>query len=181
MPTPFPTGNVNYGSQPGFVNLPANIYQQIQHQAPGATALTDKSVSNIGEQLAGTLPSDVATNIQDYGAAWGISSGMPGSGMAHNLTLKDLGLTSLNEQQQGFGNYMNFLGSFGQTLTPPQLGYEANLQNIMNAAAPDPTSVAQGELQTQNDAQYPNFSNPYGLGPGTTQTGPGTYFTPSQY
>jgi hypothetical protein len=173
-------GSSSYGSQPGQVQLPSNIYQQIQQQAPGVTGLTSKAVSNIAQEEAGQLPSDVAQNIQDYGAAWGISSGMPGSGIAHNLTLKDLGLTSLQEQQQGFGNYLNFLGGFGATQTPQQLGYESNLQNVMNAAAPNPSAVAGAELQAQQRAQYPNF-DPYSLGPGTSQMGGGAYFTPSLY
>lgn len=168
-----------YGTQPGQVSLPSNIYQQIQAQAPGVTGLTTKAVSNIGGEMAGQLPSDVAQNIQDYGAAWGISSGMPGSGAAHNLTLRDLGLNSLQEQQQGFGNYLNFLSGFGATQTPQQLGYEANLQNVMNQAAPNPTAVAEAELAAQKAAENPSF-NPYSLGPGTYGGG-GVYHTPSKF
>jgi hypothetical protein len=170
-------GGAAYGSQPGSVSLPFNIYQQIQQQAPGVTGLTSQAVSNTGELMAGAVPSDVAQNIQDYGAAWGISSGMPGSGAANNVTLKDLGLTSLQEQQQGFGNYLQFLGGFGATQTPQQLGYEANLQNVMNAAAPNPSGVATEELQAQNAAQFPQFDMS-SLGPGTYQTAPGTFHTP---
>jgi hypothetical protein len=55
--------------------------------------------------LRGELPQDVQSSILRSGAARSLGMGVGGSGFGRNLTLRDLGLTSMQAQQQGFSMY----------------------------------------------------------------------------
>ena len=68
-------------------------------------ALGEKATQNIlrqGDQLvSGNLPDDVKDQIYRSDAFTALSGGYGGSGMAHSLTARDLGLTSLDLMRQG--------------------------------------------------------------------------------
>ncbi len=67
-----------------------------------------RSVSQLGQNtlsdLQGQLPQDVQTQIQNDTAFQALQGGFAGTGMARNLTARDLGLTSLNLQNTGAQN-----------------------------------------------------------------------------
>lgn len=127
--------------------MPASLYSQVQG-VPGVPALTSAATGNISSLLAGKLSPDVMQEVQDAGATWGVQSGMPGSGAARDVTLQSLGLNSMQAQQTGQQDYMNFLTGAGSLMLDPSLQSEIANRNSIMASAPDPAAAAQ---QQRND------------------------------
>jgi len=63
---------------------------------------------NFSDLIAGKLPQDVAESSQLKSAARSLGMGVAGSGMGRAMELKDLGLTSLAAQQQGFSQLLQW-------------------------------------------------------------------------
>jgi hypothetical protein len=136
----------------------------------GASKLLDVS----SQMLSGDLPQDVKEQIERSDAFQALSGGYAGSGMAHSLTARDLGLTSLDLMKQGAsmlgqgGNSAqqwaamakgNILDPSAFFVTPQQQGAfdteqrilrQQSLQNRYNvAAAPDPTMLGLMQIASQ--------------------------------
>lgn len=80
--------------------------------------------------------------LQDQGAAWGVGSGMPGSGLSANRSLRNLGLTSEQQVQQGIQNYNSTIPTVSRTQTvDPSLQYQIANRNATMAAAPVPAQA----------------------------------------
>lgn len=63
-------------------------------------------VQNItNSQLAGEIPEDVQQQLLRAGASRGFASGTPGSIFSRNATLRDFGITSMQQQAQGIQNF----------------------------------------------------------------------------
>jgi hypothetical protein len=103
--------------------------------------------------LSGDLPPDVIAQIERSDAYGALSGGYAGSGMSHNLTARDLGLTSLDLMKQGAG----MLGQGGNSAQ--QWASMAN-QDIMNPASQFVTpqqqqaSNMENALLTQQSRQF---------------------------
>ena len=144
-----------YGGVP-VLQTPQELQSQltgiINTAIPGYSGLSQQGSNYISQLMSGKLPTDVQNAIQDKAATYGVTSGMPGSGLARNRSLRDLGLTSLQAQQTGFGDLVNFLqGSSGTSaLTPGQLAEQQNAA-AQYAAAPDPMAAALKQIQTYKD------------------------------
>lgn len=99
--------------------------------------------SVINSQLMGQLTPDTINAIKDQGAAWGVASGMPGSGLATNNSLRNIGLSRYAVQNQGVQNYNQTIPTISRTQTvDPSLTADINFQNATNAAAPQPGAAA---------------------------------------
>lgn len=139
---------------------------------PNLSGTDARVASTIASQLAGQLSPETVGAIQDAMARFGVSSGMPGSGLSTNLGVRSMGQTAEQLQQQGVTNFGNILpmikatqtvspelqasiGEFnaGQTNNMNQfnagVGNQVNAlnlgvaeQNALNAAAPNPTEAA---------------------------------------
>lgn len=140
-----------------------NTFNQDQLEAlidralPGAR---QQIQSNIGSQLRGEIPADVAANVRNLTAARAQAGGYSGSGMSGNLTARELGLTSLNLINQGLSSAESWL----KTATAPQMDassmfftpqqrlafsqqqqsmqFQRDLMAAGVAAAPDPSMAA---------------------------------------
>lgn len=166
-------------------NLPAsealasriNLFNQseydkmLESSLPGYANIKSKISQNIQSELAGNIPEDVAMEIQRRSAAQSFSGGFAGSGMAKNLTARDLGLTSLNLTQQGLDSTMRWMSQAkapqfdvsSMFISPMQRAafstYERDtkfnrdwLKNQV-AAAPDPFMAALGDAFIQEESQ----------------------------
>jgi len=136
-----------FGSRPNF-GMVQSPYQQTENIYPNLTKLTTAAGNYAGDLMSGILPPDVSENIQNEGAAFGLTSGAgtPSAGsVAGNFTLKDLGLSSLGEQQQGFGDYLQFLTGMGSQMLDPSLLY----QEATAKAQPNPNTAGYAKLGTQ--------------------------------
>lgn len=144
----------------------ASVYPNLT----GTNAALSKDI--LGE-LQGELSPDVINQIKDQSAAWGVGSGVPGSGIQGNLSLRDLGLTSLNLRRQGVQDYASAIPTVSQTQTVrPETEAEIAATNAQDAAAPNPSAAAQYALslfKQYMQPQNPANNLPYG----------GNYFTPA--
>lgn len=129
--------------------------------AAGPGALT-KAQGIVNSQLSGEVPADVQALIQRQSAARGMAGGYgAGSGLSQNNFLRNLGLTSLGQQQQGLSNFQALAGlapkpqQFDVTsmfFTPQQrlefafndrsARFQRDLLNEQVEAAPDPATAA---------------------------------------
>jgi len=78
-------------------------------------SLLTGTAGNLSSMLAGNLPPDVMNLIQQRGAEAGVASGLPGSGIMQNRTLRDLGLTSLDQSNMATKMLLPFFSSPLQT------------------------------------------------------------------
>ena len=148
-------GSGAYGAVPGAVATPPSTYEQLSGVLPQLSSLTNQNANLIGQQMSGVVPTDVIKQIQDQAASWGVSSGMPGSGLSQNMSLRNLGLTSMQEQQTGQNNYLNTASGLGGLQLDPSLLTSLGQYNATMAAAPNPQAAADQQMQ-----DYLQFLNP---------------------
>ena len=145
--SPLPTGGQGaYGKVPGQIGAPPSIYDQLSNVYPNIQGLTSGAGAAIGNQLAGQLSPETQSNIGNYAAARGLSMGQPNSPLANMIGMNITGTTSEALQQQGIGNYQNFLTGLGNTQNNPALLSEIAQYNAMLGAAPDPEAAANQQL-----------------------------------
>lgn len=155
-------GSGPYGSVPGVIGLPPNIYSQV-NDIKGASNLAPKSTDFIGTELSGQVAPDVQSLLQDKAATLGITSGSPGQGygsFAGNNYLKNLGLTSEGLMRQGSQDYLSFLSGVGNTMTNPNLAFEVAQQNAVDASAPSPAAAASRMTSLVNNGSRAGYNFP---------------------
>lgn len=138
----------------------------LRRAIPGYDKLLQQQSSLLQAQLSGELPQDVTQAVMRSGAARALGAGLGGGQLGRNLTLRDLGLTSMGMQQQGFANALNFIQSQRQTgmvnpmsaasmfISPQQriglrqqenqMQYQQQLMSAQVAAQPNPMLAALG-------------------------------------
>jgi len=132
------TGTGPFGQVPGPIGVP-DVYGNLQKPVPILPQLNSAAAADILSNLHGELSPATQAAIQDAAARFGISSGMPGSGLARNKSLRDIGLTSEQIQAQGLQQLNPFLSTVSgtQTVRPEtQIGLAET--NAINASAPNP-------------------------------------------
>lgn len=167
-----PTGNPNYtvnpaptsgqgpfGAVPGAVGLPdpagdlAKVY-------PNLSGTNQALSTNILSQLSGQLSPGTLKMMQDAEAAQAVRSGMPGTNVQRNTlmgnrSVRDLGITSEQQVQQGISNYNKTIPTISGTQTlSPALQNEIAMWNSINRSAPDPNAA--GNYAKQLFDQYLN-------------------------
>lgn len=99
--------------------LNTNYQNEVSGLLPTLRSSLATSGQNAQSLLGGNIPADVQAQIRRSGALQSINGGFgPNSGMAHNLTARDFGLTSLNLMNQGqnmFGQDVNIARSLNPT------------------------------------------------------------------
>ncbi len=141
-------------------------------QYPGLTNQNEQISSNVMSELEGNLSPETLNSIRDASAVYGVTSGMPGSGLQTNRTLRDLGLTTEKVQGQGLQDYLNAITGISKTQTlAPELQNEINTQNSIWASAPDPEMAARRQ-ETLFDKYLRSLSGPAG-GTGVNPLGAG--------
>lgn len=166
---------------PTTSTLSSNMRSILNQAIPGFTPLTKSASSIIGSALSGEIPQDVQDQIQNSAAEQAVAGGMPGSSrisgsLYGNRTLRDVGLTSLNQQQTGIKDLLSLLQGYSGTAAPT-FGQSQEQENAraQYAAAPIP-SEANAEQQrifskySRNPGQpwWASPSNPFI--PTTTRT-----------
>jgi len=164
--------NENIASLPSAEKLASGVsgFNQEQLTAmlnsiiPGWSGMSATAGKNMASELSGQIPTDVLQQIQSSSAAQSLTGGFGGSGMAGNLTAKDLGLTSLNLTQTGQSELENWTGMVDKMFAPgqfnvssmfvdPQTEFQDTMQNQemswsqqwqqnQVSAMPDPTMAA---------------------------------------
>lgn len=142
--------------------------------APEWQSIQSKQAGLIQSELAGEVPQDVQDFIQRSSASRSLAGGYGQSGMAGNLNLRDLGLTSLQQTEKGFSHAQQWMQA-AQSKVPAQFnaaamfvtpgmqtqvaqsnnefGFRRNwLQNQIDAA-PDPLAAAYGQSLLNIESQ----------------------------
>jgi hypothetical protein len=151
-PTPYPAGTGGaqsfnyvggpYGGVPAPVNMPTP-YTDLGAVYPNLSGTNAQLSSVIGSQLRGELSADTQAAIQDAAARFGVTSGMPGSGLQRNRVARDFGMTSQQLQQQGIQNYNSLIPTIKGTQTvSPETQIGLNERNAYMAAMPNPGAAA---------------------------------------
>jgi hypothetical protein len=138
---------------------------QLRRAIPGYDQIVQQAGQNIGAALRGELSPEVSAQVQRSTAGRALSGGFgAGSGFGRSLTARDLGLTSMQIQNQGLAQAQNFIQqqrTFGMAqpfsvssmfITPAQrIGaiqeqqarmYGRDLTAAQVAAAPSPMAQA---------------------------------------
>jgi hypothetical protein len=147
MPTtPYiaPTGGQGiYGAVPGQTPFP-QPYEDLSAIYPNLGATNAAMSRNIIAGLAGFLPLEDVNQNHDDSAAFGVSSGMPGSGLVYHREARDLNLKRLDMMKWATQAYNQTIPTISQTQTlSPALQVETNQMNAINASAYDPTAAGQ--------------------------------------
>jgi hypothetical protein len=144
----------NQAYQQGLYNSMPGMQQNIAQFGTNTTAL-----------LNGQIPQDVQTQVENSAAYSALAGGYGGSGMAHALTARDLGQTSLSLQQQGasnLGQQFQMAGALNPSnLTPSSLFYSPQtiLSSDQQADLINQQVNAQNQqIQYQNSLQRSPFS-----------------------
>lgn len=141
--TPAPqTGTGAFGLVPGAIGVP-EPYNDLSRAYPQLGATNAAASTALLSQLRGELSPSAVAAIDDASARYGVESGMPGGQLSRHRTVRDIGATSEQLQQQGLQNYSPFISTVSNTQTVrPELQAEIAGTNATNAAAPNPSSAA---------------------------------------
>lgn len=181
--TPSPYGySGTFGGVPGVIGVP-NPYQDLSGVYPNLSGTNAAASTALLSELEGQVSPETQALIQDKSAAFGVSSGMPLSGLSRNQFARNLGLTSEQLQQQGIAQYGSLIPSVSGTQTVnPALQAEIASRNATNLAAPIPAQ-AQSYAQSLFDKYLNSLRSPTGasgsVASPTTGTTPITGGTPS--
>lgn len=115
------TGKTSTANVQSISDLVNNINRAAQGAAntariPGAAALEAKSAANIGEELAGQVPTDVTNLLAQQAAERGFGRGVPGGPNTNAAYLRLLGLTSIGQEQAG---QQNLTGAYARNPAAP--------------------------------------------------------------
>lgn len=151
-------GSNVFGKKPGTLPTP-DVLANLREAVPGLDQLLTTLSNNVQSGLSGQLPADVARLIQDSSNARAVAGGYGGTPLAGNLTLRDLGLTSLQRQDAAANQAFNLFNTGKNVGTlDPNLQRMINEYNLEVAAAPDPTAQGQYYLQQrEKDRQKQDF------------------------
>jgi len=140
------------------------LESQLRRAIPGYDQIVQQASKNIGAALSGQISPDVSAQVQRSTAGRALAGGFGGaSGFGRALTARDLGLTSLQLQNQGLAQAQNFIQqqrAFGMAqpfsvssmfITPNQrIGFMQNQQQAQYArdmaaaqAAAQPSAMQQ--------------------------------------
>ena len=88
----------------------SQLEAQLRRAIPGYDQLVSQAGANIGAALRGEISPEVSAQVQRSTAGRALSGGFgAGSGFGRALTARDLGLTSMQIQNQGLAQAQNFI------------------------------------------------------------------------
>ena len=119
------------------------LTQLFNNLMPGWSGSASTASKNISDELSGKIPTDVANTIQSSTAAQALTGGFGGSGLAGNLTAKDLGLTSLDLTNQGLSSLESWSGQIDKMFAPG----EFNVSSMFISPQDEFTSTMQNQEQ----------------------------------
>lgn len=153
--------NPTFGGIPSQIGIPSPS-SDLLAQLPGLGDLNAAASTDVLSQLRGSLSPGTQKLLQDASAQFGIRSGMPGSGLARNRNLRDLGLTSESMIDRGIKNYASLIPTVSSTQTVnPALQAEIASRNALVSAAPVP-GQAQSYAQSLFDKYLQMMRGPAG-------------------
>jgi hypothetical protein len=133
------------------------LTQMLNSIMPGFSDNSKQIQSNISSELKGQLPTDVIQALQSSDAAQALTGGFGGSGLAGNLTAKDLGLTSLDLMMKGQSAEQSWTSMIDSMYAPgimsPQSMFISPMQQFDASTKNNENTFNQEWLQAQVNAQ----------------------------
>lgn len=136
------SGSEASGYKVGEISAPQSIWDQLNSNISGFGDLTSSTTSNIQSLLNGTLSPTTQSNISNYAAARGVSTGQPNSALSNLIGMNITGTTTEALQQKGISDYNDFTKTVGSEQQDPGLLASIAEFNATNSASPDPASAA---------------------------------------
>jgi hypothetical protein len=137
-------GTDAFGRVPGAVGLPdpsADLARVLPNLGTATGAASDAVLS----KLRGELSPATINSIHDAAARFGVTSGMPGfapGSLTANRGVRDIGLATEAEEQQGLQDFNALTGNVSATqAVRPETQIQLAEQNALNAAAPNPAAA----------------------------------------
>ena len=144
---------------PGAISNP-NVFSDLSSVYPNLSGTNQQVSGVIGSKLAGSISPQTMNALQDAAARFGVSSGMPGSGLAQNQLFGNIAGFTENQQQQGIEDYNRTIPTVSSTQTVnPALQTQIAETNAVNSAAPNP-QAAQTYAQNLFNQYLNRLSNP---------------------
>lgn len=138
----------------------AVLTEQLRKAIPGYDQIISKASQNIQSQLGGEINPDVSAQVQRSSAARALAGGYgASSGLGRSLTARDLGLTSMGIQQQGFGNALNFIQSQRRAATVNPMSVSSMFispSQRLNIALQENQNMFQRDLMAAQVAAQPD-------------------------
>jgi hypothetical protein len=141
--------------------LGTSVLDILNKAIPNFSNLVSGASNNIASSTSGTLSPDVQDLLARSAASQAVAGGMPGtsniSGSLYgNKSLRDLGITSTQRQDQGLSDLIKLLSGISGNVTPnvAQTQEQENAR-AKYAAAPDPQ-----EAVTEQERLFDKYSNP---------------------
>jgi hypothetical protein len=135
------SGSGVFGQVPGQLGVPP-VAAQLGQELPGLPNLNAAASQDIASNLSGTLSPGTQNALQNASATYGVTSGMPGSGLTWDSLYGNIAGASTAEQQLGLQEYNQTVPTVSGTQTvSPQLQEQVAMQNAIDAAAPNPTDA----------------------------------------
>ena len=158
-------GNIaNFGEANRLAEMTNNANQdsldaRLRRAIPNYDRLVKKSSDLISSGLDGEIPADVADQIKRNTAEKSLAGGYGSSGMARNLTARDLGVTSYDITQRALDRAMQFVSTLRGTSVAASMGPEAMFvtpgQRI-SAVAANNAGAYQAAAAAASEAAKPN-------------------------
>lgn len=139
------SGHTAYGTVPGPIATPPSVFDQLGNISGFKPLLTGTENTISGEQ-SGTVSANTLNALKNAAATFGVTSGMPGSGLETNSLFGNIAGFSENQQNRGIKDFMSLLTGLGPTMTNPNLAASIADRNAMMASAPDPEKAAMAQL-----------------------------------
>lgn len=159
VPTP-QGGQGPYGAVPGATTNvdPAALWKTLY---PNLSADVNAATGVVRSQLAGELTPEVQNRVIDAANARMVAGGVGGSPFAGAAIARDLGLTTMDLQNQGVGNLGNLLGTTYSNLVGPTTALAQD--NAQLAAAPNPAQAAAEQQRIYQENQDRAFQQQQAL------------------
>lgn len=164
---------------PGLIPTP-NPYGDLSNVFPDLGGANQALGADLLAKLGGNISPGTMAALQNAAAAFGVRSGMPGSGLQWNNLFGNIAGFAENQTQQGIQDYNQTIPTISRTQTvDPALQTTIAGENALNLAAPTPSAVAQNSqslfnkylasLSQRNPATGSSFAGPttppYAAGP----------------
>lgn len=126
-------------------HVAAQFYENLERAFPEYRDIFGQMTGNVEAALSGRLPADVADMIRMYSAEHGRQGALAS-------IPRNLGLTSLERADVGFGQGMQLFDLASRYLTPPQMDVYGTAENIRNqlGAAGMVTPAQSGQLALES-------------------------------
>lgn len=166
---------------PGYLNLAGQLsggqqgmlLSQLESALPGAGQARAMNMKNIQALLSGQIPSDVLSNIVNFGAERGIAAGTPGSPVNEAGIMKSIGLEGLGLEQLGASELLQ-AQSNAPVVSPlpfPYYGVSSEQQaanDLLKAiygSAPIPQAAQDQMMRMLQAGMNRGYNMGYGAGP----------------